>query len=435
MYRQPETNQLQLHLKGVLTELNVTQSGLTRHLRTYIGGISTGTVSLICNYDQWPRGRNQKKEDLIPKIVEYLVQNDATEAQIARAFDRVYGPRVYGAKNGGEQQKRGNAAAAPYSPGQQANQEQEDLMTLLRHQRLTQEARQHFRILRDPFVNEMSGADDVFVSDDIRYVRSAVRQTAQHGGMLAVTGESGSGKSTIRKDLQAWINANDESITVIEPYVVGMSASNKGGRPLLASDITAVVIRALAPSEAPRLSHERRTEQMHTILRESARLGNKHVLIIEEAHDLATPTLKAMKRFYELEDGFKKVLSIILIGQPELARKLSEKNPEVREVVQRCELVKLPPLDNHVEGYLRHKLDRAGLQFDAIFAPDAVDAIRATLRQAVSETVRGQRQAREQSLCYPLAINNLVTRAMNEAVKIGAPKVNAALIAAAVRGD
>ena len=65
------------------------------------------------------------------------------------------------------------------------------------------------------------------------------------------------------------------------------------------SDITAVVIRALAPSEKPRISHERRTEQMHTILRESARLGNKHVLIIEEAHDLATPTLKAMKRFYE----------------------------------------------------------------------------------------------------------------------------------------
>ena len=434
MYRQPETNQLQLHLKGVLTELNVTKSGLTRHLRTYIGGISTGTVSLICNYDQWPRGRNQKKEDLIPKIVEYLVQNDASEAQIARAFDRVYGPRVYGAKNGGEQQKRGNAAVAPYSPGQQANQEQEDLMTLLRHQRLTQEARQHFRILRDPFVNEMSGSEDVYVSDDIRYVRSAVRQTAQHGGMLAVTSESGGGKSTIRKDLQAWINVNDESITVIEPYVVGMSASNKGGRPLLASDITAVVIRALAPSEKPRMSHERRTEQMHTILRESARLGNKHVLIIEEAHDLATPTLKAMKRFYELEDGFKKVLSIILIGQPELARKLSEKNPEVREVVQRCELVTLPPLDNNVGEYLAHKFKRVGMDASAVLEPDAIDAIRSVLRRNVTETFGGQRKTRDQSLCYPLAINNLLTRAMNQAVEIGSPKVNAALINAALRG-
>lgn len=33
----PETNKLQLHLKGVLAELNVTQSGLTRHLRKYVG--------------------------------------------------------------------------------------------------------------------------------------------------------------------------------------------------------------------------------------------------------------------------------------------------------------------------------------------------------------------------------------------------------------
>ena len=73
--------------------------------------------------------------------------------------------------------------------------------------------------------------------------------------------------------------------------------------------------------------------------------------------------------------------------------------------------------------------------FAEVFAPDAVEAIRSTLRQSVTETVRGQRQAREQSLCYPLAINNLVTRAMNEAVKIGAPQVNAALIQAAVRGN
>lgn len=429
MHRELDTNLLQLHLKGLLTELHVTQSGLVRHLRKTWGRISSATVSLICNYDQWPRSRSQTKEDLIPKIVEFLEKNDATEAQIARAFDRVYGN-----PNGGEQQKRGNAAVAPYSPGQQANQEQEDLMTLLRHQRLTQEARQQFRILRDPFVNEMSGSEDVYVSDDIRYVRSAVRQTAQHGGMLAVTSESGGGKSTIRKDLQAWINATDESITVIEPYVVGMSASNKGGRPLLASDITAVVIRALAPSESPRLSHERRTEQMHTILRESARLGNKHVLIIEEAHDLATPTLKAMKRFYELEDGFKKVLSIILIGQPELARKLSEKNPEVREVVQRCELVTLPPLDNNVGDYLAHKFKRVGMEATAVLEPEAIDAIRAVLRRNVTETFGGNRKTRDQSLCYPLAINNLLTRAMNLAAEIGEPKVNAGLINAAIRG-
>ena len=172
---------------------------------------------------------------------------------------------------------------------------------------------------------------------------------------------------------------------------------------------------------------------MHSILRSSAQIGRKHVLIIEEAHALATPTLKHLKRFYELQDGFKKLLSIILIGQTELGRKLSEQNPEVREVVQRCEVVHLPALDNHVEPYLRHKLNRAELSFDALFALDAVDEIRNRLRHSETENQRGQRGVRTTSLCHPLAINNLVSAAMNEAVKIGAPKVTGALIAAAAR--
>ncbi|MFP4733744.1 AAA family ATPase, partial [Pasteurella multocida] len=85
--------------------------------------------------------------------------------------------------------------------------------------------------------------------------------------------------------------------------------------------------------------------QLHRVLKDSARAGNQHVLIIEEAHSLPVPTLKHLKRFFELEDGFKKLLSIVLVGQPELKLKLSERNFEVREVVQRCEIVTLEPLD------------------------------------------------------------------------------------------
>ena len=416
-----ETNCLVIRLKELLLRLRTTQSALAKHLK-----ISKGTLSVICNYDYWPGGPKTNQALLIPKIEDFLRAHGATKKEIAHAFERV---------NEGRKQKRCNAAVPPDSPGQQALDKQEELLMLLRRQRLTQEARQHFRILRDPFVNEMTGTDDVFNSPDIRQVRAAVRQTAQHGGMLAVTGESGSGKSTIRKDLQAWIGTSNEQIVMIEPYVVGMSASSKGGRPLLAGDIVSAVIRNLAPSASPKVTHERRTEQMHQLLRESAKVGNKHVLIIEEAHDLAIPTLKSMKRFYELEDGFKKLLAIILVGHPELAHKLSEKNPEVREVVQRCELVTLPPLDNHVGEYLTHKFKRMGMDVGSVLEPDAIDAVRAVLRRNVASVLGGKRIASEQSLCYPLAVNNLVTRAMNQAVQIGAPKVNAELVNAALQGD
>lgn len=420
-----------LHLKVLLPALGLTQSGLTKHLRKYVVGISTATVSLLCNYGHWPRSRSHTKEYLISKITEFLQQNDATPEQIACAFEPVPGDT-----NGGEPQQRCNAAVAPHSPGRQGQSEnQEEQEMLLRAQRLTPEARQQFGILRDPFVNEIRDVADVFETSDIRYVRASVRQTALHGGMLAVISESGGGKSVIRKDTQAWVNNGHDEIIVIEPYVVGTSNHTRVGKPLLASDITARVIKTLDPHAKLRSTLEARTDQMHAMLRESSKLGHKHVLIIEEAHDLAVPTLKSLKRFYEIEDGFAKLLSIVLIGQTELRRKLSEKNPEVREVVQRCELITLPPLDNHVGEYLAHKFKRVEVDVAKVLDAGAVAMIRTVLRRTVTETFGGKKQSMEQSLCYPLAINNLVTRAMNLAAEIGAPKVTAELVEAAIKGD
>ncbi len=409
-----------LRLRADLASVGRSAADCARHT-----GVSTATISLAINFNRWPKAR-VSGDELRERIRQYLTACGAAPETVSATFDEApTEPRANAAL-------RAMAQATTSGP-QPGSTQGEDPFMLLRHHSLSSAARQHFRVPRDPFINELNEDADVFITDDIRYVRSAMRQTAKHGGMLAVVAESGGGKSTLRQDLIDWINQG-EPITVVEPYVIGMEDSERKGKALKAADITGAVIRTVSPGTPLRQVLQDRAAQMHTILRASAQVGRRHVLIIEEAHALAVPTLKHLKRFYELQDGFKKLLSIILIGQTELEHKLSEHNPEVREVVQRCEMVKLPPLDNHVEGYLRHKLGRAGLEFDGVFAPDAAEAIRATLRQSITETVRGQRQAREQSLCYPLAINNLVTRAMNEAVKIGAPKVNAALIQAALRG-
>lgn len=409
-----------LNLRADLASVGRSAADCARHT-----GVSTATISLAINFNRWPKAR-VSGDELRERIRQYLTACGAAPETVAATFDEApAGPRANAVLR--------EMAQATTSGPQPGSTQGEDPFMLLRHHSLSSAARQHFRVPRDPFINELNEDADVFITDDIRYVRSAMRQTAKHGGMLAVVAESGGGKSTLRQDLIDWINQG-EPITVVEPYVIGMEDSERKGKALKAADITGAVIRTVSPGTTLRQVLQDRAAQMHSILRASAQVGRRHVLIIEEAHALAVPTLKHLKRFYELQDGFKKLLSIILIGQTELEHKLSEHNPEVREVVQRCEMVKLPPLDNHVEGYLRHKLGRAGLEFDTVFAPDAAEAIRATLRQSITETVRGQRQAREQSLCYPLAINNLVTRAMNEAVKIGAPKVNAALIQAALRG-
>lgn len=307
---------------------------------------------------------------------------------------------------------------------------------LLRKNRLSQFTRQQFKLPRDPFTDEMRDEKDVFLSDNIRYVRAQVRQTAEHGGMLAISGQSGAGKSTIRQDLESWIYAQGKPITIISPFSeLGMEGDKPTGKPLKAQNIIESIIQTLNQYEKPRRSAEARARQMHTMLCDSARTGNKHTLVIEEAHRLSIPTIKHLKQFYELQDGFTKLLGVVMIGQNELEDRLSESNPEVREVVQRCELVRLHALDEDLEGYIKHKFDRIGVDYKTIIDTSGIDEIRSRLR--TSETVgRGSsRSVKTISLCYPLAVNNLLSGAMNLAADTHAPVVNAELVALAVRRD
>lgn len=403
-----------LRLKKDLADIGQTQSDLARFV-----ALSPATIAQLCNHGFWPK--SGPREELRAQILAYLAQHGASAEVMANTFELA--------------DPRGNAVP-PVTPEINLQENPEDLSMLLRKQTLTREAKAHFHIPRDPFTDEMMSDADVFVSDDIRYVRASMRQVAKHGGLLAVIAESGAGKSTLKHDMAEWINTNGEPITIIEPYVLGMEDSNVKGRMLKAADITGAVIRAVSPGARMRASHQDRAGQMHEVLRASAILGRKHLLVIEEAHCLATPTLKHLKRFYEVQEGFKKLLSIILIGQTELETRLSEQNPEVREVVQRCEFARLGPLAGALEPYLRHKFARVDVNFDTIFDNTVIPAINEQLRTEVTRRVRGgQSQTQQISLCYPLAVNNLVSGAMNQAFRIGAPKVTGDLIVATVRRE
>ena len=303
--------------------------------------------------------------------------------------------------------------------------ESEDENMLLRKATLTQAARQAFGLARDPFNDEIHSADDVFATPDIRYVREAMYQTAAHGGFVAVVGESGAGKSTLREDLADRIQREGRPIMMIEPYVLAMEDNDIKGKTLKAVHIAEAILEAVAPGESPKRSPEARFRQIHRALQESAKAGNKHVLVIEEAHGMPLPTLKHLKRFFELKQGFERLLGIVLIGQTELAQKLSENNPAVREVVQRCEVVTLQPLtDGKLEGYLKHKFARAGADIAAVLDDSAIDAISERLNQRQ----RTQRGVVETSLLYPLAVNNLVSAAINQAAELGFDKVDGDMV-------
>jgi len=382
-----------LALKNLLLSNGISQAQLARDLM-----VSPALIAQLLNHEKWPTSLD--KNNLKGVITEVLANREI--AVDAAMFEAV----------------ADSESAAFVTP----NPESIDM--LLRKQTLTPAARKHFALFRDPFNEDVNDAEDVFTSPDIRYVREYLWTTARHGGFVAVIGESGSGKTTLRRDLNDRIAREEAPVIVIEPYVLGMEDNDVRGKTLKASAIADSIILTLAPQEKPRMSMEAKSRQLHRILRDSKRAGFNHCLIIEEAHGLPIATLKHLKRFFELEDGFKKLLSIVLIGQTELKIKLSERAPEIREVVQRCEVVELPSLDAQLDQYLAFKFQRIGKAVDEILDKDALDGIRERL--IFSKSTKNMRES--VSLMYPLMINNLVTASLNMAATLGLPKVSYDLI-------
>lgn len=301
---------------------------------------------------------------------------------------------------------------------------QEESM-LLRNEPLSQQARQHFGLPRSPFADDVRTRADVFASANTRYVRAALLDAALNHGFVAIVGESGAGKSTLVEELEERIAEEGRQVIIIRPYVLAMESDDTRGRTLKSGQIAEAISRTLDPAVQFKRTPDSRFRQLHDLLKNSRAAGYSHLLVIEEAHCLPKATLKHLKRFLELKQGLGRLLGVCLIGQPELLSLLSDKSPEVREVVQRCEIIELLPLDNDLEAYLKHKFARMEIKIEDVLADDACDALRSRLIR----TPRGGLAKDAVSLCYPLVVNNLLARAMNAAAAAGWPKVDAQVIA------
>lgn len=393
-----------LKLKRLIFQRGISAAELTRAMRLHTGEQpSFPTVSQILNRDIWPT--QTPKSFLKKQITDFLASRGVAQDDLNAAFDIDEDPEWPVHTNRQAPGTRPRLDPAPFTDGYQ----------LPEAEMLSQLARQHFQLFRDPFVDDVQKSDDVFLSTEQRYIREAMFTTARHGGFLAVIGESGAGKTTLRRDLIDRIARESLPISVIQPRII-----DKGR--LTAGAICDAIIRDVS-LEAPKGSLEAKGRQIERLLTASGRAGNHHVLIIEEAHDLSVQTLKYLKRFWELEDGFRKLLAILLVGQPELKNKLDERqNWEAREVIRRCEIAELKPLNGDLEEYLALKFQRVGKDLESLFERDAFDAIRTRL------TFRSRGTDSTVSMHYPLVVNNLVTKALNLAAQTGEKRVSADVI-------
>jgi len=276
---------------------------------------------------------------------------------------------------------------------------------------LTQKARKQFRIFQTPFGDDIDPTRDVFLSEDHRYIYMAMKETAEHSGMIAVIGEVGSGKTVMRLLFAQEIGQN-ENMRIIFPRIIDKAR-------ITAGSICDAIIMDLAGKDAKiKQKLEQKSRQVEDLIVSRAKSGIRMVMLIEEAQDLAAcpRVLKLFKRFHEIEANGKKVLGIILVGQPELGELLNEGDHyDMREVIRRMQVAEIQGLNGSIKEYLAHKFKRVGLDLKTCITDGAIDAL--------GKRLTTKEGGHDVSVAYPLTVNNYVIRCMNFAAAHGFEKV------------
>jgi len=165
-------------------------------------------------------------------------------------------------------------------------------------------------------------------------------------GLIQVTGEVGAGKTTVCRAILAELGPSYKTALVLNPMVT-------------ATQLMRTILVELG-LEARRVDRTAYIELLNRYLLDEAAAGHDVVLLIDESQDLEPELLEQVRLLSNLETDQRKLLQIVLIGQPELREKLNHRS--LRQLRQRITVrYHLSPLDRfETERYIAHRLKVAG---------------------------------------------------------------------------
>ena len=192
--------------------------------------------------------------------------------------------------------------------------------------------------------------------------------TGQYGGFVQLTGEVGTGKTTVVRTLL------EQKLDGVEVAMVHNPRQSE--HEFVQSICDELGVEYDAHPE-PTLKNLIDALNRHLLRTHAA--GMRTVLIIDEAQNLAPNVLEQVRLLTNLETAKEKLLRIMLVGQPELTELLAR--PDLRQLASRITArYHLTPLEeDEVSEYLRHRLAVAGCK-DELFGPDAVAELYAQTR-------------------------------------------------------
>jgi type II secretory pathway predicted ATPase ExeA len=189
-------------------------------------------------------------------------------------------------------------------------------------------------------------------------------------GFVVVTGDIGTGKTTLCRALLEDIDRNTFTALVLNPF---LSEEDLLKRILL--DFGVISREDVKRGQLAHVTKQELIDTLYEFLLGLIPLKASAVLIIDEAQNLPVSVLEQIRILSNLETDKEKLLQIILVGQLNLMPLL--KAPEMRQLDQRVSIrYQLDPLDEEgVASYIAHRLTVAGGSGAVRFAAKAVEKI------------------------------------------------------------
>ncbi len=177
-------------------------------------------------------------------------------------------------------------------------------------------------------------------------------------GFIKVTGEVGTGKTLICRKLLNMLNGEFFTAYIPNPFMEPTAL-----RYALADELSLEVSGNVGQHRLSRMITDR--------LIELRSIGEKVVLILDEAQAMPENSLEALRLLTNLETEKNKLMQVVLFGQPELDERLRQ--PHVRQLRQRISFsCKLHPMNRAgVDGYLEHRLEIGGHSGTSLFSDGA----------------------------------------------------------------
>jgi general secretion pathway protein A len=203
----------------------------------------------------------------------------------------------------------------------------------------------------------------LYLSQKHREALSHLRYGIQERkGFIAITGDIGTGKTTLCRALLNNIEDNLKTAYVLNSNIT----SDMQLLHMIVDDL------GVKPTGKNKMSLLRAMNQF--LLDQNAQ-GNNVVIIIDEAQNLRANVLEQIRLLSNLETDKEKLIQIIFVGQPELKDILL--NPKLKQLNQRIAVrYHINPLNKEeTTTYINHRLSLAGANGNTIFSDDAIDEV------------------------------------------------------------